>query len=183
MHTDVGKIARRICERAQWTDLIVLNLAHPPSPEPIARLSSGLRTLLRRCTRPVLTVPHQATNLGPALLAFDGSPKSREALYVAAYLACQWEIPLSVLTIEEEGVETKKVQDQARAYLEEHQIKADYRIDSGDAAETILTMARQKSLGWLLLGGYSASPVVEVVVGSTVETLLRRSEFPMLICR
>jgi nucleotide-binding universal stress UspA family protein len=35
----------------------------------------------------------------------------------------------------------------------------------------------------LLLGGYSASPVVEVVLGSTVEALLRRWDRPMLICR
>jgi hypothetical protein len=87
LHIDVGKISRRICERAQWADLIVLNLAHPPSPEPISRLSSGLRTLLRRCTRPVLAVPQNVTALGPTLLAFDDSPKAWEALYVAAICA------------------------------------------------------------------------------------------------
>jgi nucleotide-binding universal stress UspA family protein len=183
MHVDVGRIARRICERAQWTDLIVLNLAHPPSPEPIGRLSSGLRTLLRRCTRPVLAVPQNVTQLGPALIAFDDSPKAWEALYVATYLAGHWHIPLTVLTVEEENLEAKTVQDKAFAYLDCHKIKADFILKSGDAAEVILTLASELSLEWLLLGGYSASPVVEVVVGSTVEALLRRSNIPMLICR
>jgi nucleotide-binding universal stress UspA family protein len=183
LHVDEGKIARRICERAQWADLIVLNLAHPPSPEPIGRLSSGLRTLLRRCTRPVLAVPQNVTRLGPALVAFDDSPKAWEALYVAPYLAGHWHIPLTILTVQEDGMEAVTVQEKARAYLDGHQIQAEFVIDTGKTAEVILTLAGERSLDWLLMGGYSASPVVEVVVGSTVETLLRRSNLPMLICR
>lgn len=183
LHIDVGKIARRICDRAQWTDLIVLNLAHPPSPQPIGRLGSGLRTLLRRCTRPVLTVPRRVTSLGPALLAFDGSPKSREALYIATYLAGQWAIPLTVLTVEEGDLEAQTVQQKARAYLDGHNVKADFLIERGEAADSILKTADTRSVDWLLLGGFSASPVVEVVIGSTVEALLRRCDRPMLICR
>ena len=183
MHVDVGKIARRICERAQWTDLIVLNLAHPPSSEPIGRLSSGLRTLLRRCTRPVLVVPQQVTHLGPAMVAFDGSPKAWEALYVAAHLVGRWQIPLTVLTVDEVNLNAKTVQDEARAYLNGHNLEANFLVESGDAAEVILQLARQLSLDWLLLGGYSASPMVEVVVGSTVEALLQQARIPMLICR
>jgi nucleotide-binding universal stress UspA family protein len=183
LHVDVGIISRRICERAQWADLIVLNLAHPPSPEPIGRLGSGLRTLLRRCTRPVLAVPQNVTPLGPAMLAFDDSPKAWEALYVATYLAGHWGIPISVLTVEEEGLDSKTVRDKAQTYLDGHGIKADYLIESGEVAEVMLKLARERALDWLLLGGYSASPVVEVVVGSTVEALLRRAKIPMLICR
>jgi nucleotide-binding universal stress UspA family protein len=183
LHVEAGRIARRICERAQWTDLIVLNIAHPPSPEPIGRLSSGLRTLLRRCNRPVLAVPQRVTSLGPALLAFDGSPKSREALYVATYLVEQWRTPLTVLTIDDEALDAKAVQEDARSYLDSHEAGADFRIDTGDTTEAILKAAEQRSVDWLLLGGYSASPVVEVVVGSTVESLLRRCDLPMLICR
>jgi nucleotide-binding universal stress UspA family protein len=183
LHVDVGKISRRICDRAQWTDLIVLNLIHPPSPEPIGRLSSGLRTLLRRCTRPVLTVPGKVTPLGPVLLAFDASPKAWEALYVATYLACHWTIPLTVLTVEEEDLEPETLQEKARLYLEGHNVQADFSIDSGDTAQAILSLAQERSLDWILLGGYGANPVVEVVVGSTVESLLRQSKLPMLICR
>ena len=54
---EVGKVARGICTRAQWTDLVVVNVAHPPGAQPWTRLSSGFRTLLRRCPRPVLAVP------------------------------------------------------------------------------------------------------------------------------
>jgi nucleotide-binding universal stress UspA family protein len=117
------------------------------------------------------------------MLAFDDSPKAWEALYVATYLAGHWGIPISVLTVEEEGLDSKTVRDKAQTYLDGHGIKADYLIESGEVAEVMLKLARERALDWLLLGGYSASPVVEVVVGSTVEALLRRAKIPMLICR
>jgi nucleotide-binding universal stress UspA family protein len=117
------------------------------------------------------------------LLAFDASPKAWEALYVATYLADHWEIPLSVLTVEEEELEPETIQDQARTYLNGHHVQADFSIDSGDTAQVILSLAHERSLDWILLGGYGANPVVEVVVGSTVESLLRQSKLPMLICR
>lgn len=86
---EVGELERRICERALWTDLVVVNLAHPPAPRPLARLSSGFGTLIRRCPRPVLTVPRAASEMRRALLAYDGSPKAKEALFGATYLSNQ----------------------------------------------------------------------------------------------
>jgi len=53
----VGKVTPTIRARARWADLVVLHVAHPPGPWALARLSSGLRTLLLTCPRPVLAVP------------------------------------------------------------------------------------------------------------------------------
>ncbi len=93
-----GSVARQVCERALLTDLIVLNTAHPPSPG-LPSLYSGLRAIIRRSARPILTVPGKTSPMDKALLAFDGSSKSREALFVATYLAEKWHTKLMVLTI------------------------------------------------------------------------------------
>ena len=76
---ETGNVARRICDRARWTDLVVIGLAHPPAPQPVAKLSSGFRTLIRRCARPVLAVPMTVSPMSRPLLAYDGSPKAEEA--------------------------------------------------------------------------------------------------------
>jgi nucleotide-binding universal stress UspA family protein len=34
-----------------------------------------------------------------------------------------------------------------------------------------------------LMGGYGHSPVLEVVLGSVVDTVLRASQQPVLVCR
>ncbi|MCP4615649.1 MAG: universal stress protein, partial [Bradyrhizobium sp.] len=44
-----GGVSRRVYQRARWTDMVILSLSHPPGPQPIARLGSGLSALIRRC--------------------------------------------------------------------------------------------------------------------------------------
>jgi hypothetical protein len=93
----VGEVAEGICSRSRWADLIVTKISYPPPSQPLARLDSGFRDLILRCPRPVLAVPQNVTPLSHALLAYDGSPKAQEALFVAAYLAGRWKISLVVL--------------------------------------------------------------------------------------
>lgn len=186
---EVGSVARQICNRARWVDLVVLSLRYPPAPRPLDRLSSGLRTILRRCARPVLTVPqaHTPGDIADVLLAYDGSPKADEALFIALYLATAWQSSLTVLTAADKDLarETAEVVNaEARDYLRSHGVDADYLVQAnGSAADTILQVADERDVDLMLMGGYGTAPVVEVVIGSTVERLLRRSRRPMLICR
>jgi hypothetical protein len=94
----VGEPSSRICENAHFNDLVVVNLAHPPAAQPIARLGSGFRDLLVHCSRPILATPQTVSPTSRALLAYDGSQKAREALFVAAYIAGEWHLPLFVLS-------------------------------------------------------------------------------------
>lgn len=180
---EVGTVTRQICERARWADLVILSLAHPPASRPLARLSSGLRTILRRCPRPVLVVPagKPPSNLERALLAYDGSLRAQEALFIGTYMACAWHTDLTVLTVDELN-NADEIIEEARQYLEERNVAADIRIEKGLAGEVILRVAEERNADFLLLGGFSASPVIEVILGSTVEHLLQTAEHPMLIC-
>jgi nucleotide-binding universal stress UspA family protein len=135
---EVGKVARKIAALARWTDLVVVNLAHPPGEQPVARLGSGFRSLLLRSSRPVLAVPSVRSPLQRGLLAYDGSPKADEALYIAAYLAGRWQIHLAVITVLEDKRITPDVAYKARAYLEAQGVQATYVEQSGPVAEAIL---------------------------------------------
>ena len=170
---EAGKIARRICERSRWADLVVLRLAHPPAPKPVARLGSGFRTIIRRCPTPVLAVPGEPSALARLLLAYDGSPKAREALYIAAYLVARWQASLIVVGDRED----------AREYLAERKVEAAFVPDDEPVAATIIETAHQFDSDLILMGGYGHRPVVEMVLGSTVDQVLRQSRIPVLICR
>lgn len=180
---EVGGVARKICERGRWNDLVVLSLSYPPAPQPIARLGSGLSTLLRRCPRPVLAVPESSSHLRRALLAYDGSPKANEALFVATYLSGKWNIPLVVVTMIETGRTTSETLARAQKYLETHGVQAAFVKESGPVAEAILKTAEEHESDLIIMGGYGLSPVLEVVLGSAVDQILRASRRPMLICR
>jgi len=180
---EVGKVPRKIGERARWNDLVVLSLSYPPAPQPMARLGSGLSTLLRRCARPVLAVSESPSRLDRALLAYDGSPKSDEALFVATYLSGKWNVPLIVVTVIEPGRTTSDALAQAQNYLEAHGVQATFVKESGPVAEAILKTADEHQSGLIIMGGYGLGPVLEVVVGSAVDQVLRASRRPTLICR
>jgi len=179
-----GGIARVICERSHWADIIISILTHPPSDSPMNRLGSGFRTLIRSCPRPILAVPGKVTALNHALLAFNDSPKSKEALYISAYLASKLGTQLSVLTIDQESQDTGRTQEQAKSYLESLKIEAEFiHSPKGPRADIIIQITDEYKCDLILIGGYKANPIVEVVFGSIVDQVLRRARIPVLICR
>jgi nucleotide-binding universal stress UspA family protein len=162
---------------------VVTTLLYPPPPQLLARIDSGFRDLIQRCPRPVLAVPQVVSPLNHALLAYDGSPKSDEALFVATYVAGRWQIPLTVAT----------VFDQSRVAPEtlmrpglsgRKAASADYAaISSGPVAEAILETAENRQADVIIMGGYGFNPVLGMILGSTVDQVLREARKPVLICR
>lgn len=183
LHVEAGPVARTLCQRARWTDLIVLKLSHPPGEGPLEKLSSGLRVLIQRCSRPLLAVPGEPSALRRPLLAYDGSPKAREALYVAAYLAHRWQAELTVLTVADGERVTAEALAEAQAYLQERSVAAQGVLESGPPAEAILSTAAERRCDLLIMGGYGFSPLWQVVLGSTVDEVARATRLPLLICR
>jgi len=128
-------------------------------------------------------VPRASSHLDHALLAYDGSPKADEALFVATYLSCRWNITLVVVTVIETGRTTSETLARAQGYLKMHEVQAIFVKESGPVAEAILKTAEEHESDLIIMGGYGLSPVLEVVLGSTVDQVLRTSRQPMFICR
>lgn len=195
---DVGPVARVICDRSWWTDLVVVRLTRPPAPQPLTRLSSGFRTLVRLCGVPLLVVPRSVYGLDNLLLAYNGKPKSREALYLAAYLASRWQKPLTVVTVRETTAGTGRHSrsatsgrsteqgdplSEARDYLEAQEVACQYVETEGPVVERIGDLAASTGADLIIMGGYGSSPVVEIARDSKVNEMLRSSRLPLLICR
>lgn len=180
---DSGGIARKISERARWNDLVVLHLAHPPSQARLAKLSSGIQTLIQRCPTPIFAVKEEISEFKRALLAFDGSPKATEALYVACYTAASWEMALTVIAIDENGEDTQKLLDQANEYLKLFEVDATLIERSGSAAAEIIRTSEDQSCDLIIMGGVGLSPLAEIVLGSAVDKVMRESSRPLLFCR
>ncbi len=180
-----GEIARSVCAFARWADLVVLNLAHPPGRQPIAKLQSGFRTIIRRCSRPVLAVPKTSPpkDIHRIILAYDGSRKADEALFIAAFMGGRWQIPLMVMTVEEPDRTSPSALQRAEEYLRRRHVNATFIQETGHVSEAILASAGAYECDMILMGGYGRSPMLEVVLGSTVDHILQKSQVPVLICR
>lgn len=182
LRVEKGNVTRGIINHARWVDLVVVSLAYPPGPRIGDRYNSKFRQLLRRCPRPVLAVPRTAHGIQRILLAFDGSPTSKEALFIAAYITKHWGKPLSVLS-----VKTKQTSDEnldfAKEYLVSREVEALYFHRDGDPVDEILSVAKQTKSDLILMGSYSKSPFSELFRGSSIDRVLRKFSGAVLICR
>mgnify|MGYP005837053127 CR=1 FL=1 len=185
---EVGTVERTIVDRARWADVVILRIQHPPGTGTLSRLTSDLRNLIRRCPRPILAIPGAPSPLSRAFLAYDSSPKAREALYIAAYLAAAdgWRLPLVVAAANQNSTTTAAAWlDDARTYLDSLSIPATYLelTATDDPTTALIQAATDHACDLILMGGYSRSFMLDVVLGNTVDRVLRTSPIPVLICR
>lgn len=178
-----GTVRRCIRDRSRWADLLVLQINYPTRPSPLARLTSGLRTLIRTSIRPVLLVPRAVPTVERLLLAYDASPKAEEALLLATYLAGRWRRELTVLAVADGSHDTAPALARARAYLTSHGVHATYVAESGPAAPAILSVAAGSGSGAILMGGYGRGAISDLMLGSVVEEVLRARQLPTVICQ
>ena len=178
-----GKITTNIVYYSRWTDLVVINLCFPPSLKPLAKLRSGFRILVHRSGVPVLALRGEPSPMTHALLAFDGSQKAQEALFVAAYLAQAWGTRLSIISVEDGDILAATAQEQAREYLESNQVEAEYLVKKGNVSEAILKTSLEIGSDLIIMGSYGYTPIIEVFLGSAVDKVLLDSKVPILICR
>ena len=178
---EVGEPTQKILERSALIDLIILRISYPPSTG-IKSLTSHVRTLIARAPRPILAISSGISNFDHGLLAFDGSPKAKEALFVATYLAEQWRTKLTIFTGLEDETQNNAAQEFAQNYLEFNEVEADF-ISKKYSAETLKATAEEVRADLVIMGGYSGSILKEMTVGSSVNFMLREAQVPLLICR
>ena len=178
-----GPIYQALSNHARYADLMILPLNYPPGDQPFARMGSGLKTLIRRISRPILTVPGSVSSLQHHLLAYDGSPKSREALYLSAYFATRWKASLKVVTSQQGLPEAASIQHQAEEYLRARGIQAAYYLTRDPLAEKVEHLVEQGEADLVLIGGYGSAPLIDFVLGSVVDRVMHKVYCPLLICR
>ena len=117
------------------------------------------------------------------LLAYDGSHKAEEALFVATYISSQWDIPLVVMTVTEGSGSTSEILGRAQQYLNEQGVQPTMVEGQGPVAAEIMVTTEEQGCDLIIMGGYGFTPLLEVALGSVVDEVLRTSRRPMLICR
>jgi nucleotide-binding universal stress UspA family protein len=184
---EFGSVARHVVAHAAYSDLVMLALNRPPGLSILERLASGVQTILKRTPRPVMVVPTAVSPLQHALLAYDGSPKSEEALFVATYLASRWQIRLTVVTVSSSGNgkqdTAKRIQSRAKTYLSLAGVEAAYLLPVGPPAQTLLETAESQNVDFMIMGGFGMSSMKSLVLGSTLNRVLLEYKQPILICR
>jgi nucleotide-binding universal stress UspA family protein len=180
----VGTIEDEIISRARWSDLVVINQRREQGERANIPLGTIFHNVAERTARPILAVPGTNVYIPRKLvLAYDGSPKSREALFVMRDLVNRWQVAGVIVTVESPRT-NRELLDAARTYVDQQGnsvVKACF--ETGIPHDVILRIMQQEEADLLLMGGYGYQPLIKAFLGSTVDRILREAWFPVLICR
>lgn len=173
-----------INRRAAWVDFVIVNGTRPPGNVPLARISPQLRLLVQQCPRPIQVRPDGSqSDYSRAILAYDGSPKADEALFIATYLTSRWAKSLTVVTVETEYTKPPAL-ERARSYLRSHGLNdVNYVLKKGAIAEMVMETAEAFECNMLFMGGFSFPSLRQLTLGSSAERILCEFPYPMWICR
>jgi nucleotide-binding universal stress UspA family protein len=178
-----GIVANEICDQARAADIVVIG--HRGVNE---RFSTGLlggttESVTRKCPKPVLVTPLQFRPISRSLLAYDGSQRAAAAMREAAECATALALPLAVLHVGKDDGAMQKVLEEARRYLASYPIATEYLTRTGHANEVILDVMAEGAYDLLFVGAYGHSRIIEMVLGSTTEYVLRNCASPLFLCR
>jgi len=180
-----GDVASAIVAYAQWADLVVINQRRVQGQWAERPLGTIFQMVATQSSRPLLVVPGaEERPFRRVVLAYDDSPKAREALFVFRRLLKNWSLQGTLLTVEGASAESQ-THEQACSYLRESECPAfATRREQGEFVETLLRVMHEEQADLLIMGSYSArTPLVKAVLGSTVDRVLRQAWFPVLVCQ
>lgn len=180
---DMGLIANEICERAKVADLVVIGHRGVNEEFSTGLLGTTAESITRKCPRPVFVSTKRFKAIERPLLAYDGSQRASTAMEAAAEFCTVLGLPLTVLTVAKEEKFGQSVQQGAKAYLGAYSIDARYELDRGYPEQRILTALSQGDHDLLFIGAYGHRRIIEMVLGSTTEYVLRKAACPVFLTR
>jgi nucleotide-binding universal stress UspA family protein len=182
-HLATGIVANEVCELARTADLVVVGHRGINEKFSTGLLGGTTESVTRKCPKPVLVTPADFRPITRPLLAYDGSQRAASAMHEAAELTAALGLPLAVLHVgKDEGVAHKALEE-ARRYLATYRIEPECLMRSGYANETILDVMAEGAYDLLIIGAYGHSRIIEMVLGSTTEYVLRNASWPVFLCR
>lgn len=177
-----GIVANELCEKAKLADLLVVGRRGVNAHYEYGLLGSVTEGVIRKSPKPVLIVPEHFKAPEKPMLAYDGSPNASKTMHSAAEWAKALALPLSVVTISR-GESVDPALEEARDYLKPYGLEASFESVTGEVPLALETYYKDKGHDLLFIGTSHHSRIVEMVLGSTTEHILRAVQGPFFLER
>ncbi len=179
---EVGAVVNVILEKAEHVDLVVLGRHGQGAIYAGPHLGSVFEAVVRHAPCPVLATQAEVRPIRKVLVAYDGSDRAKDALYIGARLAQAQSRDLVLLVVNDGRPGQLNVFAEAKDWLEKHGVPAKYRYEEGEPAETILEVAREEDVSLIIIGAFGHSRFLEIFFGSTVDEVVHQAIAPVMIC-
>jgi nucleotide-binding universal stress UspA family protein len=179
----LGVVANEICDRARTADLVVLGHRGVNEQFSTGLLGGTTESVARKSPKPVLVCPATFREVTKPLLAYDGSQRASAAMHTAAEVTSALGLPLTVVHVARDGGDGAAVLDEARRYLAAYDVAVSYETLTGPPHQRIIDVLNGGAHDLLFIGAYGHSRIIEMVLGSTTEYVLRNSPAPVFLTR
>ncbi len=180
----IGVVANEITERARTSDLVVIGRRGLNEEFSTGLLGGTAESVSRKCPKPVFIAPDQFKPCCKPVLAYDGSARAASAMQVAAEFCSTLGVSLDVLTVNKEITQGESILAEAQSYLRSYGIEPQLALEqTGKAPERIASFIGEKGHDLLFIGAYGHSRIIEMVLGSTTEYVLRNVSCPVFLHR
>lgn len=177
-----GIVANAICERAKLADIVIIGRRGINIQFEYGLLGSTTEGVVRKSSKPVIIVPDEYRELKKPLLAYDGGFTSSRAMRSAAEFVKTSSLPLTVLTVSRDRNSEALLKD-AKEYFKPYNIQPQFISVKGDAPQEIVKYYKENNHDILFMGATSHSRIVEMVLGSTTEYVMRNINGPVFLER
>jgi nucleotide-binding universal stress UspA family protein len=104
-------------------------------------------------------------------------------MHAAAEICVELNAPLTILTVARDPKLGHKILNEARKYVDTYEIRTEFQHMGGYAPEGIVNFLRGTHADLVFIGAYGHSRIVEMVLGSTTEYVLRNAPCPVFLAR
>ncbi len=178
-----GSVTQTIVEQSELADLVVMGRGGEHGERLEGFLGSTTENVVRQSTCPVLVTGRPEAKIHRIVVAYDGSGHARQALHFATSIGETWIVPFEVLVVSREEGEGDRIVEEARSYLEAHELEVEYTVRAGDPREVILEFSKEREADLLVMGAFGHSKVRELLLGSTTQYVLNHASCPVLLTR
>ena len=180
----MGIVANEICDQARIADLVIVGHRGVNEQFSTGLLGGATESVTRKSPKPVLVTPLVFKEISRPLLAYDGSQRASAALHASAEVSASLGLPLTVIHVAKDGDnDADRVLAEAQRYLQSYEIPVTIKSLTGPPHQRIVDVLRDGSYDLLFIGAYGHSRIIEMVLGSTTEFVLRNSGAPVFLAR
>ena len=180
----MGIVPNEISEQGEIADLLVIGHRGVSAKFSTGLLGGTAESVTRKCPTPVFVCTAEYRECKNPLLAYDGSQRAAAAMQSAAQFCSALKLPLTVLTVNRDESAGHRTLEEAERYLTPYKLPATFSLQqTGNAPERITNYLREQNHDLVFIGAYGHSRIIEMVLGSTTEYVMRNSPCAVFLNR
>ena len=173
-----------ICDISRQVDLVIMGARGDYARWGDRLLGATLESVSRQIHSPLFIAGQQYKEFKSIICAYDRSEASNTGLKLSAYLSEQLNMPLEVLTVNDDELEREETLEEARIYLEPYNLDHQLRHEAGDPSKMLIKVTQDvPSPALMVMGSFGHSRIREAILGSTTVQVMRKAYKPILLAK